>query len=159
MIGKHRPGGGPAGVREVPNVDRGRYERTEHTADEAFRLSAGDLSGIFVAGARALLEVLTDPQKVEPRENRSIALAADDNESLLVAWLNELIYLFETQAMLFSEFEVNIRPGPNLEAVVRGEPRDPARHPVEAVVKAATFQDLAIRRAGDGWETKIVFDV
>lgn len=135
------------------------YERIEHTADEAFHLSADSLDGLFQAAAAALLEVMTTPGHVVPRNERTVSLGAADHEALLVAWLNELIYLFESEDLLFSEFSISLAPGPRLEATARGEPRDPGRHPVEAVVKAATFQDLAIREREGRWETDIVFDV
>ena len=135
------------------------YERIEHAADEAFHLSAASLEGLFKAGAAALLEVMTTPGQVFPRDERTVSLGAEDHEALLVAWLNELIYLFETEDMLFSAFSISIGPGPRLEAIARGEPRDPERHPIEAVVKAATFQHVAVREHGGCWETDIVFDV
>jgi SHS2 domain-containing protein len=136
-----------------------RFQRVEHTADEAFRLSSDSLVGLFHAGAAALLEVMTVPEEVTPLDRRSISLAAEDLESLLVAWLNELIYLFETEGMLFSAFEITIEAGPRLEATARGERHDPGRHPIDAVVKAATFQNVAIREHDERWETDIVFDV
>ena len=86
-------------------------------------------------------------------------LTASDRESLLVDWLNHLLYLFDIDGFLGRDFQVeSLTPG-SLEARVTGETFDPARHPSRTGVKAATFHQLSIVPVQDGWEATVVLDL
>jgi SHS2 domain-containing protein len=86
---------------------------------------------------------------------QAIELQAYDAETLLVAWLGELLYLGERDAHVFTDF-ADLEVNPNrLRATARGRPV--ARH--RRHIKAVTFSDLEIRETENGYETTIVFDV
>jgi SHS2 domain-containing protein len=64
----------------------------------------------------------------------------------LVAWLNELLYLRDTDGMLFSSFSLKISRREDgalaLAGVARGEVLSPERHGLKIEVKAATYSGL-----------------
>lgn len=139
------------------------YRFLDHTADVGAELAAPDLGGLFAAALAAFTDILTERERVEPREERRIALSAPGREELLVDWLEELLYLFETEGALFHDARVAIEAGEGgwaLEATARGEAHDPARHPAKVLVKGVTYHGLAVRPAGEGgWVGRVIFDI
>jgi SHS2 domain-containing protein len=134
----------------------------DHTADVAARLQGATLDELFAAAAGALTAVLTVPENVEPVRSIAMTLQASGVELLLVDWVAELLYRFETEAFLVAAARPRVSETEGrwrLEAEVSGEPRDPGRHPIKVLVKAVTYHGLQIERRDAGYETLLVFDV
>jgi SHS2 domain-containing protein len=134
----------------------------DHTADVAARLRGATLDDLFGAAAGALTAAITVPEGVTPRQSRAVTLEAADLELLLVDWVGELLYLFETDQFLVAETRPRVAEHDRrwrVEAEISGETRDPARHPIKVLVKAVTFHGLRIERRADGYETLVVFDI
>lgn len=135
------------------------YETFDHTADLGLRIRAGDLNGLFADAARALISVLiVNPQSIRVSQEKQIAIQGDDCEFLLFDFLNELLYSFETEKLLFAEFDVHV-DGTGLNAICGGEPLDTGRHRLDHEVKAITYHELKIRRDGDGWLAEVIVDI
>lgn len=138
---------------------RAHWEHFEHGADVGVRGAAPTKEGAFEQAALALTAVVTDPERVEPRQPVSFSLAAPDEELLLVDWLNALVYEMATRGFLFSRFAVSLTDG-HLTATAWGEPLDAARHQPAVEVKGATYTALSLRQAEDGsWVAQCVVDV
>jgi SHS2 domain-containing protein len=132
-----------------------RFEEIEHTADIALRVRGPDLPALFANAARGMACQLAEPCDAPPTTEREIELDAYDAETLLVAWLGELLYLGERDDCVFTEFEMLEVTPHRLRAAVRGGPvAQHRRH-----IKAVTFSDLDITCTEDGLETTVVFDV
>ena len=86
---------------------------------------------------------------------RRIELAAEDYESLLVAWLQELLYYTEAEERVFTTYHIEQLDSTHLRAEVEGAPTG---RPDKAI-KAATYHNLKINQTPEGYETTIVFDV
>ena len=114
---------------------------------------------LFAEAARALFDIITEVEKVAPRESVSVSVKAESAEELLVSWLTELLFLYESERWLFSRFEPRLPDDGRLEAEVWGEKLDPARHPIEREVKAVTYHRMAFFRQGKQLKTTIVFDL
>jgi len=133
----------------------GRFEEIEHTADISIRVWGRDLAELFANGAYGMACQLADPGEVDWTVEQPIELEAYDAETLLVAWLGELLYLAERDGCVFTDFDVLEITPTRLRAIVRGGPvREHQRH-----IKAVTFSSLEIVHTGEGYETTIVFDV
>lgn len=131
------------------------FEEVEHTADIALRVRGRDLPALFANAAHGMACQLADPIGAPPTMEQEIGLDAYDAETLLVAWLGELLYLGERDGCVFTEFNMLEVTPHRLRATVRGGTvRQYRRH-----IKAVTFSDLVIVCTGDGFETTIVFDV
>src|SRR6478609_3367081 len=99
------------------------YEVFEHTADLGLRIQAVDLNELFVEAARGFMNlIVADLTTVEPRETQGFAIAGDV-EYLLFDWLTELLFVFESRRLLFSQFEVQVDAS-GLAATARGEAMD-----------------------------------
>lgn len=120
-----------------------RYEEIEHTADVGIRAYGKTASEIFAAAAEGLFSLIANPTKVEPKGEVEIRLTAEDLPRLLVAWLTELLFLHETQHLLFSKFEVRVR-GTALRAHAWGETIDKRRHELKLAIKAVTYHRLTV---------------
>ena len=136
-----------------------RWEHFEHRADIGVRGIGATKAGAFEQAALALTAVACDPASVEPREAVPIECDAADDEGLLVAWLNALVYESAVRRLLFGRFRVRI-DGTHLAATAEGETIDPARHHPAVEVKGATYTALRVARGGDGqWTAQTVVDV
>ncbi len=133
----------------------GRFEEIEHTADIAIRVWGRDLAELFANAAYGMACQLADLAEVGRTCEQSIELEAYDAETLLVAWLEELLYLDERDGCVFCDFDMLEVTPTRLRAIVRGGlVREHRRH-----IKAVTFSSLEIVHTGEGYETTIVFDV
>jgi SHS2 domain-containing protein len=137
----------------------GRFEFVDHTGDLGVRVIGESLPRLFEQAAHALTFILTDPEMLQTSEARKLKLEARTDEELLIAWLNELIYLFDTQGLLFKEYDVLSVHDHRLEALVRGESYAESRHPIKTAVKAATYHQLKIEHHEGLWTAQVIFDL
>lgn len=132
-----------------------RFEEIEHTADLALRAYGRDTKELFANAAHGMFALMAEPSLEEPTLEREVSLEATDPESLLVDWLNELIYLHEVERETYSQFAIETLSPVELKARVTG---GPTKSKTKAI-KAATFHDLAIEETANGLVATIVFDV
>ncbi len=136
-----------------------RYQLIEHTGDIGIQVLGTSLEQLFENAGFALFDIVTDMHKVQPIVNYEIEVTGNDREELLVNWLSELNFIFQTQYILFREFKVLEMNEKHLKASVIGEIRDPAIHPVRMEIKAVTFHQLKIEKTKDGWRGWVIFDI
>ncbi len=120
-----------------------RFEEIEHTADVGIRAYGTTASEIFESAAAGMFSLVANLEGVKPVGEEEIRLSADDLPGLLVAWLSELLYLHETQRLLFCRFEVEVR-GAQLHARAWGEAIDKQRHELKLAIKAVTYHRLSV---------------
>lgn len=135
------------------------YELVDHTADIGLRVWGPTAEEVFEEAGRALFSLVCDPQDIAELETVDVEIDGEGMDLLLVAWLNELLAIFEARRMVLSGFEVQRLEEQRLVARVGGEPLDRERHVVCGGVKAATLHDLRLSRRGDGWEGFVLLDV
>lgn len=133
-----------------------QYEILEHTADTGIKAYGDGVNEIFENAALGMFDLMTDLALVRPVGEARVEVEAHDLESLLVEWLNELLFLHEVDHAFFVEFVVSVK-GLALQGMARGEEVDPARHRLEQQVKAVTYHMLEVNQA-EGYAT-VIFDV
>jgi SHS2 domain-containing protein len=134
------------------------FEILNHTADVGIIAYGADLSQAFANAARALFSLITELDDVEEVVYRDIELAASDEESLLVGWLNELVYRFDTEGIIFKRFDIIQLDNTHLKARSYGEKVDSSRHKLKTGVKAATYHMLKVDK-NDGCKVQVLFDI
>jgi len=134
-----------------------RYEEIPHTADLAATIYGKDLPGLFENAAFAMFDMMADLSGVMPEETVRIDIEEQDTESLLISWLNEVLYAGYIKHLVFSEFRVTSLGGNRLSAEAMGMALDPRR--IKNEIKAATYHDLKIEKRDGDYEVTIVFDV
>ncbi len=153
-------------------VDRPEYTEIEHTADVGMALRAPDIRSAFERAAAAAFDMMCDLDSVAADASFEVRVGGrpDDLEHLMVRWLSELLYLYDSEGILLSEFDVlelqfgvqgdgeDPAAGSFLTARAGGERFDARRHQMKLELKAPTYHQLAVERAGDGWSVRVIFD-
>jgi len=134
------------------------FEIVNHTADVGIIAYGADMNGAFANAAKALFSLITELDDVEEVVHRDIELTAPDQESLLVEWLNELIYLFDAENMLFKRFDITQLSQTHLKARSYGHEVDSSKHKLKMGVKAATYHMLKIEKS-NGSKVQVLFDI
>ena len=135
-----------------------RFEILEHTADVGLQARASTREEVYEAlgeGLATLQEAWFPNQGTE----RPVRVEAPDPEALLVSWLDELLYLHETEDTVFAGLAVDRVDDTSLSARVRMAPRGDRE--LEGVgVKAATYHRVEVARQPDGgWTGRVYLDV
>lgn len=130
------------------------WEEMAHTADIAIHVWGDSLADLFVQAAKGMFGVMASVGDSVQREI-TVALEAADEVTLLVDWLNELLYLQEREQMIFCDFTLEEMAPTSLRAKVRGCRIEE----IDEHIKAATYHMLSITPTNGGYEAEIVFDV
>ena len=134
------------------------YELFEHTADLGLRVVADDLESLFEEAAVGLFSILVSGPLEATQLEEEFRLEGERKDFLLVDWLSELLYTFESRQLIFSEFRVVFDSG-GLHAKARGQRRDPVNHRVLHEVKAITYHGLKLESTEKGWLSEIIVDL
>jgi SHS2 domain-containing protein len=135
------------------------FEVLAHTADIGFRAKAENLRELFEAAARALVAIAMDNHDVNPVKSIAISATGDSNESLLVNWLNEVLYCLDGERLAIAQCKVRDLTEVRVTGEVLGEPRNAARHEPRMVVKGVTYHQLKIEKDERGWSCEVYVDV
>jgi SHS2 domain-containing protein len=135
------------------------FELLDHPADIGFRAHSRTLPELFENAALALLSIAGDPAAASPSHRYPITADGSDHESLLVNWLNEVLYWFDGKRIAFREVRVERMESEIISGVGVGEPRDPDRHRARLIVKAVTYHQLKVQQTSDGWLAEVYLDI
>jgi SHS2 domain-containing protein len=137
----------------------------DHTADLGVEIDAPSREALFAEAAIALADTLTDTAGVTPSIERRLELEAGDDELLLVDFLSEVLFLFETEGFIVATAVVELAGGGattspvRLRATLLGEEYDEAKHPLRSLIKAVTYHGLRIWRDGERFLGQVLFDL
>ena len=162
LSGYTLPGiGVPAWIAEVHTKNGAglSFDLLEHPADIGFRARGATLEELFANSAHALLSIILDPSDIRPIQSISIPGTGADRESLLVNWLNEVLYYVDGRRMALGAFDVVHVDETRVECIARGEPRDRDRHPSRLGVKAVTYHQLKVAPIEGGWIAEVFVDI
>ena len=123
-----------------------------------FRAYGRSLAEALENCGRAFLSATAGESVVEKMEERETVLVAPDLERLVHDWLSELIFLFSTERMLFSGFDLTVDGKYRLKARLRGEKFNPKKHKLYKEIKAATYHDMKIEEKDGKWNIEVVCD-
>ena len=137
----------------------GRYELLDHTADIGIIASGKGLPEAFSNAAYAMFDILTDIDRIEEASSIEVQVSARNVEELLVAWLDELLYQYETKRFIGSRFAIDNMNDTSLRASVFGEKVDLARHEIKTEIKSVTYHQLMVEKIESEWKAQVIFDV
>ena len=141
-------------------VERKRgYEFFEHTADIGIKAQGKTQQELFIRMAQGLTELLAEDSRLELRAARAIQLQADDVESLLLVWLQELLFWFSTERFVPVEYALEEVTPKVLRGQLRGDTFDPNRHVQGKEVKAITHHLLEVREDHGVWQAQVIVDI
>lgn len=136
-----------------------KFEIVGHTADAGIKVYGETLKELFENAAYGMFFLMfNDLETIPTKFQETIQIEADDLTTLLVAWLNELLYYYNLKNIIFSQFEIRKLKEKQLEAISKGA-RVNEKIP-EMEIKAATYHNLKIERNSQGiYTTTIIFDI
>jgi len=135
------------------------YKQVFHTADLGIQLTSDTLPGIYINSARALTDLIAGIKNIRPLSESEITVEGIDSDDLLIRWLNELIYIYDTERKIFSDFKITDLTDTKLHCKVKGEIYNPNEHIIKNDIKAATYYNASIERTEARFKVTIIFDV
>lgn len=135
------------------------YEAFDHTADIGIHAYGSTLAELFIHAAEGMESLMVAPEQVEIVTSREITVEGHDHVSLLIAWLNELIFLFDTEYLLFRVFAIDSISETRLHARASGEAYDMKRHDLSSAIKAVTWHEASVTQSDGAYKARIIFDI
>ena len=141
------------------NTSVADYEILEHTADIGFRATAATPAELFRNAALAMMAIAVDPATLSGNQEKNVDVSGDGYPDLLVNWLSEVLYLFDSDEFAGRDFRIDEIDENHLRAALIGEPRDPQRHTWELIIKAITYHQLKVEKADGRWQAEVFLDI
>jgi len=142
------------------------FEILDISGDIGLRSFGKTLQEAFVNAAIGMYSLITDIGEIEEKKSIDVSLENDSLDSLLVAWLNELVFHFDAYGFIgkkISITEADLEPATlksyRLNAVLSGEEFDTDRHESRLLIKAATYHRLRIAKVNEIWKIEVIFDI
>jgi SHS2 domain-containing protein len=127
------------------------YDWVDHVGELELAIHAPSREAVLAEGACALGELLGGGGDGETRE---VAVEGAELASLLAAWLEELVFLAETDGFVPAAVRAVEIDERGARGIVEGRRGSPPH-----LVKAVTYHRLAFEPEGDGWYARAVLDV
>lgn len=138
----------------------------DHTGDVGLKIWGADIPDLFCEAALAMCSLIFEAKPVLEGKEIDIRVESADRDALLLKWLKEILFLIETERIVFSQFHIENHNFTQkdastyvLEAKAYGEPLNAARHSICKEIKAVTYHHFYVRKNGEWWESAVVFDI
>ncbi len=132
-------------------------------ADVAFEASGKSLAGLFASAGMAITAAqIKNFKAIKPKTQKEIKIRADSREQLLFRFLDELIFIKDTEQLLFNKFKIKIEKKGmlyQLACSAQGEKLDTKRHQSLVDVKAITMHLFEVKKTAGSWKARVVLDV
>jgi len=135
------------------------FELLEHTSDIGVLARGDSRKEALIAASQGLVSILVDPANFKPLEERFFKATGSDEAAQIVNWMNEILFFFDTEGMVFVEFEIESWSPNEIVGRARGERLDIDRHEFRTAVKAATYHQFENHQTPQGWEIRVFLDV
>lgn len=125
-----------------------KYEFFEHTADAKFKAYGKSLEEAFANAALAMTSIMIEPRKIKPKIKKTIKVAGDDLKSLLYKFIEEFLYLLDTESFLTASVKTKIsKKGDRyiLDAEALGDKAQ--NYKTHGDVKAVTYNAMEINES------------
>lgn len=137
------------------------YEYLDVRGDIGFVVRGEKIEDIFKTAALAMYNIMVDISKVKRSVSREVEVSAKDLDILLHHWLQELLFITDTEGIVFSSFDVEICKDDEFMAKGKayGEKLNPELHEIRTAIKAVTYHNLELRLENSGWKAVVILDV
>ena len=118
-----------------------------------------DKNEVFSSAAIGMYNLITDLDTIKEIKTIRVSVENPSLDGLLVSWLNELIFHFDTYGFIGKTIHIEKLSGNAIRATITGEEFDRERHEGKLLIKAATYHKLRIEKTNDMWEIDVIFDI
>jgi len=138
------------------------FEIIDHTADIGIVAYGKTKREVFINAAKGMFEIIAGGNR-DLKENfyAKIKLEAKSLEDLLIAWLNELLYLSEVKLVILNKFIIKELSDGQIKAEVGGTKINHLSIRIKREVKAVTYHRLEIKKDEESglWRAQVIFDI
>lgn len=132
------------------------------SADLGLDVTGDSLEELYICAAEGMFDIILGGGTVKVTEQVELKIRSGSKEQLMVDWLSELLYLFDTQLMISSEFSLSIKKI-NEEFLLQSRfglaPFDPSEDQSDYDIKAVTYHRLRIEKRDNLFKCHVVFDL
>jgi SHS2 domain-containing protein len=136
-----------------------RFTVLDISGDIGLTAFGGSLQEAFVNAAIGMYNLMTGLDAVVMTKTIDVSVENQSSDGLLVSWLNELIFHFDTYGFIGKKIDIKEFSGKRISASIAGEEFDPDRHEGRLLIKAATYHQLRIEKKDERWEISVIFDI
>lgn len=137
-------------------------------------VEAVTLDVLFSDACAAFVHAVAEPAALAGESRRSVDLDSVELDLLLVDWLSELLFRFDTEGFLPATCDAVVTRGTaatpaseagdrqarwRLHADLVGMEAAANRVPIKVLIKAVTYHQLEVRQTDAGWSARIIFDI
>jgi len=133
-----------------------RYETFDHTADILVKCYGDTIEECFGSAAFSLFDQMLDTSTIEKRTKFEFGTEAEDIEDRLYLFLSEILFLFDAESAVMSDFKVRF-DGPKVICEAYGETFDAAKHRPRTEIKAITYHMMNVNEKEPS--VTVLFDV
>ncbi|MBI2996433.1 MAG: archease [Candidatus Melainabacteria bacterium] len=136
------------------------YEILDHPADIGIKVYGKTIEELFINAALGTTSLITDLDSISTKLKKEIIVKEKSIEELFINWLDEVIYLFDTEGFLAKNIVVETFHGAFLHANIEGEIFNKDKHEIKLYLKAVTYHQLEVKQLENkDWEARVYFDV
>ena len=146
-------------VREKKGKRAKGYRLIDHTADIGIKVRGKTLKELFRNAAIGCFDNIADLDNVQLNRQVRFDIQAPSQEELLLSWLKELLYSFDTKKILFKDFKIEKLKPTHLIATAYGDKLNLKIHSVKEEIKAVTYHEFSLKQRKGGWTAQVIFDV
>ncbi len=139
-----------------------KYKFLEHTADAKFQAFGKTLDEAFMNAGLAMFSVMFETENIKPKVIKKIEVNADNKESLLYNFLEELLFLLDSETFFLHKV-LNLKISKRndnfiLFAEVTGD-TELDKYAIHGEVKAVTYNEMFIKEEKDKVVVQVVVDL
>jgi SHS2 domain-containing protein len=131
----------------------------DHPSDVGFIVYGETLEELFANAALATYSYITDVDEIGEEVERAIEVNAEDLYSLMFDWIDEMIFLFESESLVMKIFDITVDDVTfSISGTCKGGKFDPSLHEAGIIIKAVTYSMMEIKK-NELWKARVVLDV
>lgn len=136
------------------------FEILDHPADIGIKVTGETLEKLFTNAAIGTGFLIFENKDIlHSNIKKEITLSVENITELFTKWLDEIIYLFDSEGFLVKTIRLETLHATSLHAFLEGEKYNKSKHEIKLYLKAVTYHQLEIKQTKGSWEATVYFDV
>ncbi|MDP2939700.1 MAG: archease [Candidatus Omnitrophota bacterium] len=139
-----------------------KYKFLKHTADAKFQAFGKDLEESFSNAAIAMFEIIIKTKNIEKNITKKIEVKAENKENLLYKWLEELLFLLDTEFFVLNSIKnMKIKKEGKkyiLKSEITGDTYK-EKYERHGAVKAVTYEEMFIKELKGKVTVQVILDI
>lgn len=140
------------------------FKVIEHTADVGLNVYGKDKEELFINAARGMSYLIVGSAiEIAPNKSKkyyNIESTGTDVEDLLINWLEDLLFIHNTEFIIFTDFLISAMTEEAIKAKAEAIKLKGSPYRITTEIKAVTYHNLRVSQKQCGrWEGTVVFDI